>query len=123
MVDKHNKSFFGQSTGMFLQSSSKTDPFLFLRFIKKKESGTWEKPSIGGGKTFKDFNTFIEFIAEEPEIPFMKEEIKDFIGRYNSIDFNNDLEEKAIEIYKFICVFFDNLQIYLNREEKKNGTD
>ncbi|KKM05640.1 hypothetical protein LCGC14_1751980, partial [marine sediment metagenome] len=26
MADKHNKSFFGQSTGMFLQSSSKTDP-------------------------------------------------------------------------------------------------
>jgi len=51
--DKHNKSFFGQSTGMFLQSSSKTDPFIFLRFIKKKESGTWEKPSIGEGKTIK----------------------------------------------------------------------
>ncbi|KKL93714.1 hypothetical protein LCGC14_1871910, partial [marine sediment metagenome] len=26
MADKHNKSFFGQSTGMFLQSSLKTDP-------------------------------------------------------------------------------------------------
>ncbi len=53
MADKHNKSFFGQSTGMFLQSSSKTDPFIFLRFIKKKESGTWEKPSLGEGKTIK----------------------------------------------------------------------
>ena len=53
MADKHNKSFFGQSTGMFLQSSLKTDPFIFLRFIKKKESGTWEKPSIGEGKTIK----------------------------------------------------------------------
>ena len=53
MSDKHNKSFFGQSTGMFLQSSSKTDPFIFLRFIKKKESGTWEKPSLGEGKTIK----------------------------------------------------------------------
>ena len=51
--DKHNKSFFGQSTGMFLQSSSKTDPFIFFRFIKKKESGTWEKPSLGEGKTIK----------------------------------------------------------------------
>ncbi|KKK89416.1 hypothetical protein LCGC14_2733330, partial [marine sediment metagenome] len=53
MADKHNKSFFGQSTGMFLQSSLKTDPFIFLRFIKKKESGTWEKPSLGEGKTIK----------------------------------------------------------------------
>ncbi len=53
MADKHNKSFFGQSTGMFLQSSLKTDPFIFFRFIKKKESGTWEKPSLGEGKTIK----------------------------------------------------------------------
>jgi len=53
MADKHNKSFFGKSTGMFLQSSSKTDPFIFFRFIRKKESGTWEKPSIGEGKTIK----------------------------------------------------------------------
>jgi len=53
MADKHNKSFFGQSTGMFLQSSSRTDPFIFFRFIKKKESGTWEKPSLGEGKTIK----------------------------------------------------------------------
>ena len=53
MANKHNKSFFGQSTGMFLQSSLKTDPFIFLRFIRKKESGTWEKPSLGEGKTIK----------------------------------------------------------------------
>ena len=53
MADKHNKSFFGQSTGMFLQSSSKTDPFIFFRFIRKKENGTWEKPSLGEGKTIK----------------------------------------------------------------------
>jgi len=53
MADKHNKSFFGQSTGMFLQSSLKTDPFIFFRFIRKKESSTWEKPSLGEGKTIK----------------------------------------------------------------------
>ena len=53
MADKHNKSFFGQSTGMFLQSSLKTDPFIFFRFIKKKENSVWEKPSIGEGKTIK----------------------------------------------------------------------
>jgi len=53
MVDKHNKSFFGQSTGMFIQSSSKSDPFIFLQFIKKKENGTWEKLSLKEGKTIK----------------------------------------------------------------------
>ncbi|KKM05183.1 hypothetical protein LCGC14_1756710 [marine sediment metagenome] len=53
MADKHNKSFFGQSTGMFFRSSSKTVPYVFFSFIKKKESGVWEKPSTGEGKTIK----------------------------------------------------------------------
>jgi len=53
MVDKHNQSFFGQSTGMFVQSSSKSEPFIFLQFIKKKENGTWEKLSLKEGKTIK----------------------------------------------------------------------
>lgn len=53
MVDKHNQSFFGQSTGMFIQSSSKSEPFIFLQFIKKKENGTWEKLSLKEGKTIK----------------------------------------------------------------------
>ena len=53
MVDKHNQSFFGQSTGMFVQSSSKDEPCIFLQFIKKKENGTWEKLSLKEGKTIK----------------------------------------------------------------------
>jgi len=53
MVDKHNQSFFGQSTGMFIQSSSKNEPFIFLQFIKKKETDTWEKLSLKEGKTIK----------------------------------------------------------------------
>jgi len=53
VVDKHNKSLFGQSTGMFIQSSSKSEPFIFLQFIKKKENGTWEKLSLKEEKTIK----------------------------------------------------------------------
>jgi len=52
-LDKHNRSFFGQSAGMFLKSTSKTEDFIFLQFIKKKENGTWEKPSNREGKTIK----------------------------------------------------------------------
>lgn len=53
MVDSHSQSFFGQSTGMFIQSSSKSESFIFLKFIKKKNDGTWEKLSTGEGKTIK----------------------------------------------------------------------
>jgi hypothetical protein len=53
MVDNHNQSFFGQSTGMFIQSSSKNESFFFLQFIKKKGDGSWEKPSLREGKRVK----------------------------------------------------------------------
>jgi hypothetical protein len=53
MVDKHSQSFFGQSTGLTLQSSSRTEPYIFLKCIQKKNDGSWEKPSQGEGKTIK----------------------------------------------------------------------
>ncbi len=53
MTDNHSKSFFGQATGIIINSPSKTDPFIFLRCIKKKPNGVWEKPSLGEGKTIK----------------------------------------------------------------------
>ena len=53
MVDVHSQSFFGQSTGMFIQSSSRSDSFIFMNFIKKKNDGTWEKLSNREGKTIK----------------------------------------------------------------------
>ena len=53
MSDAHNYSFFGQKTGMILQSSSKHDSFIFFRVIKKKDNETWEKPSSGEGKSVK----------------------------------------------------------------------
>ena len=53
MVDRHNQSFFGQSSGITFISSSKSDPFIFIKCIKKKNNGSWEKPSLGEGKTIK----------------------------------------------------------------------
>ena len=53
MVDKHNHSFFGKSSGLTIQSSSINDPFIFLQCIQKKLDGSWEKPSNGEGKTIK----------------------------------------------------------------------
>jgi hypothetical protein len=53
MTDYHNQSFFGQTTALILQSSSKHDPWVFFRCIKKKPSGAWEKPSKGEGKIIK----------------------------------------------------------------------
>jgi len=53
MGDTHSKSFFGQNTGLIVTSPSKTDPYFFIRCIKKKPGGSWEKPSSGEGKVIK----------------------------------------------------------------------
>ncbi|MHA1671574.1 MAG: hypothetical protein ACTSV5_13520 [Promethearchaeota archaeon] len=53
MVDKHSQSFFGKSSGLTIQSSSRNEPFIFFKCIKKKVDGIWEKPSKGEGKTIK----------------------------------------------------------------------
>jgi len=53
MVEKHSQSFFGQSCGLTLQSSSREEPFIFFKCIQKKPDGSWEKPSLGEGKTIK----------------------------------------------------------------------
>ncbi|MFX1260196.1 MAG: hypothetical protein ACFFAN_20285 [Promethearchaeota archaeon] len=53
MTDNHNHSFFGQTTGLTIRSFSKSEPHIFLNCIKKKSDDTWEKPSLGEGKTIK----------------------------------------------------------------------
>lgn len=60
-MDKHNQSFFGTDAGIILQSSSWSDSSVFLRFIKKKDDGNWEKTSKNEGKNVK-FN--LEELAE-----------------------------------------------------------
>jgi len=53
MVEYHNKAFFGSQVGMFFDSSSWTNPFFFLKFIRKRENGSWEKTSLKEGKSIK----------------------------------------------------------------------
>ena len=53
MVEYHNKAFFGSKVGMFFDSSSWTNQFFFLKFIKERKDGTWEKPSLKEGKSIK----------------------------------------------------------------------
>ncbi|MHA1488185.1 MAG: hypothetical protein ACTSRI_00605 [Promethearchaeota archaeon] len=53
MADFHTKSFFGQSTGIIVNSPAKTVPHIFITCIKKKDDNIWEKPTNGEGKTVK----------------------------------------------------------------------
>ncbi|MFX0069649.1 MAG: hypothetical protein ACFFAO_00950 [Candidatus Hermodarchaeota archaeon] len=53
MADFHSKSFFGQNSGIIINSPAKLVPYIFLQSIKRKSDGNWEKPSKGEGKTVK----------------------------------------------------------------------
>jgi hypothetical protein len=53
MTDTHSKSFFGQKTGIIVNSPAKNVPYIFLRCLNRKEDGTWEKPSQSEGKTVR----------------------------------------------------------------------
>jgi hypothetical protein len=53
MVTYHSKSFYGQSAGIILISRSKFEPYVLLKFVKKKKDGTWENYSDNEGKQIK----------------------------------------------------------------------
>lgn len=57
----HRLSFFGKRVGMLFDSSKWDLAQIFIRFIKKKENGVWEKPSAQEGKVIK-FN-LLEIIS------------------------------------------------------------
>ncbi len=52
-MERHNFSFFGQKSALFLDSGSLNEPAIYIRLIKKLPSGTWEKPSRKEGKSIK----------------------------------------------------------------------
>jgi len=52
-MEHHNQSFFGQKTGLILDSAGIADPWIFVLCLKKKETGQWEKPSANEGKKIK----------------------------------------------------------------------
>lgn len=64
MVDHHRTSFFGSKTGILFDSGPSSSPDVFLTFIKKKEDGTWEKPSKKEGVTIKFSLVDVAFILQ-----------------------------------------------------------
>ena len=64
MVDIHDYSFFGQSTGLIVKSRKVTDAFIFLTCVRKKQDGSWEKTSQKEGKTIKiSLEEMVSFLA------------------------------------------------------------
>jgi hypothetical protein len=141
MANKHNMSFFGQTTGIILQSAAKTEPWIFFRCIKKKPKGTWEKPSKGEGKvikcsleeiimilsvlnkkmeswsayhSFKDMNTQIQFKWDEND----GETLWVHIGNYSKM-----LKYSQIELLRLLLTHILNEKIEFATSTKETQNE
>ena len=120
MTDSHSQSFFGQATGLTIQSSSKNEPHIFVKCIKKKPNGSWEKPSNGEGKTIKisleemvmilkvlkeklpSWTTFHNFNDSKTQISFKWENDKRNTLWINIGEYPKMLGVPQIEIFKLL---------------------
>lgn len=93
MANRHRKEFFGSSTGILFDSDQWSSPTIFLTLIKKKEDGSWEKPSQNEGKTVKFTLEEVAFILRVIRGEwFVWKTVHFFGGQETSISFEWDSE-------------------------------
>ena len=64
MVIHHRKGFFGKNTGVLFDRGTSNRPTNFFTFIKKKEDGSWEKPTQKEGRAIKFSLVDIAYILQ-----------------------------------------------------------
>lgn len=101
MVNHHRISFFGSKTGVLFDSGPSSSPTIFLTFIKKREDGSWEKPSLKEGVTIKFSLVDMAFILRvlRGKVNAWKT-FHSFQERKTSISFERDPENKENLIVK-----------------------
>ena len=115
MTDIHNKSFFGSSVGMILDSTSKTEQKLFLTFLRKKQDGSWEKPSNNEGKKISINLEELVWILE-----VLKHKIPDWSTIHKFEDTSTSISiswEKGEKEQTKLSIQVDGYKKYLNHAE------
>ncbi|MHA2280743.1 MAG: hypothetical protein ACXAC5_07815 [Promethearchaeota archaeon] len=65
----------------------------------------------------KDLTEFIDHMVSDAKLPFTKEELVDYMDRYQIVNFDReDLPSLANDVYEFISVFFDKIQLYMYKD-------
>ncbi len=142
MTDNHNYAFWGQSTGMTLESNAKEDPFIFLKCIKKKSDGSWEKFKQGEGKAIRisleeiimilqvlkknlrNWATYHSYKDEKTQISFGWETGRDDILWINIGDYSKKLNLPQIELLRMLLEHILEEKIRdatISTKEGKNG--
>jgi len=70
--------------------------------------------------TTKDLTEFIEHLVTDGDLPFTTEELISYMDRYQIVDLDHsDVKSLAHEIYEFISVFFDKVQLYMYKDKEE----
>jgi len=105
MGSHHNKSFFGEGTGIIFDSGQSSSPAIFLTFIKKKKDGSWEKPSQKEGRAIRFSLVEVAFILQVLSGDKNEwETIHSFKERKASISFEHDSEVLSIKVGNYIKI-------------------
>ncbi len=130
MTDNHNYAFWGQSTGMTLESGAKEDPSIFLKCIKKKSDGSWEKFKKGEGKAIRvsleeiimilqvinknlrNWSTYHSYKDDKTQISFVWENGRDDKLWINIGDYSKMLTFPQIELLRMLLehILYEKIQ-------------
>ncbi|MFX1234750.1 MAG: hypothetical protein ACFFBY_09345 [Promethearchaeota archaeon] len=137
MVDAHIQSFFGHNTGIIVKTLSRSKPYILFRFIKKKPSGVWEKPSINEGKLIKfsleeiimilqvlnrnilNWTNYHTYQNKKKHISFNWEENSTEILWINIDDYSKMLNFAQIEILRLLMTHILNEKIIYATSSKR----
>lgn len=116
MTDQHNQNFFGQKTGLIVSSNLREEPFIFIRCLKKKKDGEWQKfeeskviklslleivaiSDVLNGKR-KIWNTFHSFNESKTPISFAWDEHDSDLLWINIDEYSRPLNYPETELMK-----------------------
>ena len=109
-MERHQRSFFGQKIGLIFDSGMWDDEYSYFTLLRKKESGTWEKPSNGEGKRIK---------VNLGELVMMGKVLEGTLPRFSTVHSFKDLKtsisfaqnvNKAGEIWMNVDKYAKNLR-------------
>lgn len=132
--------FFGSSTGMFFDSGSWSNSHFFLKFIKKLNNDTWEKPSKGEGKIIKfsleemvyilrllnreelNWNTYHTFQEKKTQISFGWDKENKEVLHITGGDYYKKLNYAEVVVLKALLEHVFDEKIAHSTVNSKNGS-
>ena len=99
---RHSYSFFGQKTGLILDSADWSENYIFLKFLKKNNNGIWEKPSKKEGRNIKlNLLELVEILKVLKQVEGKWSTVHRFKGKNTPISIDHKPESLLISIPKY----------------------